>query len=97
MSLPYVVLEFDKNEVLILASGGTLETPQWQFTANFDVSRKGEVTLHLYLRAEMVEPKKRDGLSTQRLALDPSKTSGDARPSAIEPVSYTPLTLPTKA
>ena len=59
MSLPYVVLEFDKNEVLILASGGTLETPQWQFTANFDVSRKGEVTLHLYLRAEMVEPKKK--------------------------------------
>ena len=84
MSLPYVVLEFDKNEVLILASEGDLETPQWQFTANFDVSRKGDVTLHLYLRAEMVEPKKRDRLPTQSLALDPSKTNGDARPSATE-------------
>jgi len=54
MSLPYVVLEFDKNEVLILALGGDLSSPQWQFTANFDVSRRVEVTLHVYLRAEMV-------------------------------------------
>ena len=35
--LPYVVLEFDKNEVLILASGGDLTSPQWQFTANLYV------------------------------------------------------------
>ncbi|WFD18393.1 non-specific serine/threonine protein kinase [Malassezia caprae] len=56
MSLPYVVLEFDKNEVLILALGGDLTAPQWQFTANFDVSRRVEVTLHVYLRAEMVAP-----------------------------------------
>ena len=31
--LPYVVLEFDKNEVLILASSGDVSAPQWQFTA----------------------------------------------------------------
>lgn len=54
MNLPYVVLEFDKNEVLILGSGGDLMSPQWQFTANFDVSRHAEVMLHVYLRAEMV-------------------------------------------
>ncbi|WFD29733.1 non-specific serine/threonine protein kinase [Malassezia sp. CBS 17886] len=54
MALPYVVLEFDKNEVLILASGGDLVAPQWQFTANFDVSRRAEVSLHVYLRAERV-------------------------------------------
>ncbi|PKI83216.1 hypothetical protein MVES_002856 [Malassezia vespertilionis] len=52
--LPYVVLEFDKNEVLILASGGDIEAPHWQFTANFDVSRRTDVTLHIYLRAEVV-------------------------------------------
>ncbi|WFD25175.1 non-specific serine/threonine protein kinase [Malassezia nana] len=56
MSLPYVILEFDKNEVLTLALGGDLSSPQWQFTANFDVSRRTEVTLHVYLRAEMVAP-----------------------------------------
>ncbi|WFD21486.1 non-specific serine/threonine protein kinase [Malassezia equina] len=56
ISLPYVVLEFDKNEVLILALGGDVSSPQWQFTANFDVSRRAEVTLHVYLRAEMVAP-----------------------------------------
>ncbi|KAI3625836.1 hypothetical protein CBS9595_001197 [Malassezia furfur] len=45
--LPYVVLEFDKNEVLILASSGDLSAPQWQFTAYF---------LHVYLRGEAVAP-----------------------------------------
>ena len=29
--LPYVVLEFDKNEVLIDAMGGTLTQPEWNF------------------------------------------------------------------
>lgn len=32
--LPYVVLEFDKNEVLIHALGGSLETPLYSFTTH---------------------------------------------------------------
>lgn len=31
--LPYVVLEFDKNEVIIDALGGTLERPVWHVSA----------------------------------------------------------------
>ena len=31
--LPYVVLEFDKNEVLIDAMGGNLAAPEWNFRA----------------------------------------------------------------
>lgn len=31
--LPYVVLEFDKNEVLIEALGGEWEGPVWRYTA----------------------------------------------------------------
>ena len=31
--LPYVVLEFDKNEVLIEALGGEWDGPVWRYTA----------------------------------------------------------------
>lgn len=50
MALPYVVLEFDKNEVLILGTGGNTISPRWGYTANFDVSRSSEVNLHVYIR-----------------------------------------------
>lgn len=80
ISLPYVVLEFDKNEVLILASGGDLASPQWQFTANFDVSRKGEVTLHIYLRAEMVEPTDKIHHAMRSLSLHPDKSGAYTKP-----------------
>ena len=32
--LPYVVLEFDKNEILIDALGGDLANPIWNYRAN---------------------------------------------------------------
>ncbi|KAG8931274.1 hypothetical protein FRC01_001565 [Tulasnella sp. 417] len=48
--LPYVVLEFDKNEVLIDALGGTIQEPVWMFRAHFDVTRVSEIVLHFYLR-----------------------------------------------
>ncbi|KAF9950660.1 AGC protein kinase Gad8 [Mortierella alpina] len=48
--LPYAVLEFDKNEVLIDALGGELAKPVWQYRANFDVSRVSDVQLSLYIR-----------------------------------------------
>ncbi|KAF9181159.1 AGC protein kinase Gad8 [Haplosporangium sp. Z 767] len=48
--LPYAVLEFDKNEVLIDALGGELSNPVWQYRAHFDVSRVSDVQLGLYIR-----------------------------------------------
>lgn len=32
--LPYVVLEFDKNEILIDAMGGDLACPVWNYRAD---------------------------------------------------------------
>lgn len=32
--LPYVVLEFDKNEILIDALGGDLQKPEWNYRAD---------------------------------------------------------------
>ncbi|CAE6460347.1 unnamed protein product [Rhizoctonia solani] len=49
--LPYVVLEFDKNEVLIDALGGEIAAPVWMYQANFDVSRASEISLQIYLRS----------------------------------------------
>ncbi|KAF9107014.1 AGC protein kinase Gad8 [Mortierella sp. GBA35] len=48
--LPYAVLEFDKNEVLIDALGGEMSNPVWQYRAHFDVSRDSEAQLSLYVR-----------------------------------------------
>lgn len=48
--LPYVVLEFDKNEVLIDALGGDLSAPVWMYSATFDVSRISEISITAYLR-----------------------------------------------
>ncbi|GLB38393.1 putative haspin like kinase domain containing protein [Lyophyllum shimeji] len=56
--LPYLVMEYEVNQVLITPLGGELEKPLYMYQAHFDVSRNSEISLQFYLRAE--EPK-RDG------------------------------------
>ncbi|TEB25035.1 AGC/Akt protein kinase [Coprinellus micaceus] len=48
--LPYIVLEFDKNEILIDALGGDLANPVWNYRADFDVSRTSNISVAAYLR-----------------------------------------------
>ncbi|KAF9465409.1 kinase-like domain-containing protein [Collybia nuda] len=48
--LPYVVLEFDKNEILIDGLGGDLTNPLWNYRADFDVSRTSNISVSAYLR-----------------------------------------------
>ncbi|GJJ13083.1 hypothetical protein Clacol_007333 [Clathrus columnatus] len=48
--LPYVVLEFDKNEILVDALGGELSAPHWLYKAHFDVSRTSSISVSAYLR-----------------------------------------------
>ncbi|TYJ56911.1 hypothetical protein B9479_002356 [Cryptococcus floricola] len=50
--LPYLVLEFDKNEVLVDALGGDLTSPVWMYSATFDVSRISEISGTVYLRTK---------------------------------------------
>ncbi|KAJ7768354.1 kinase-like domain-containing protein [Mycena metata] len=50
--LPYVVLEFDKNEILIDAMDGDLSSPVWNYRAHFDVSRLSSVSVSAYLRTD---------------------------------------------
>ncbi|KAJ7103726.1 kinase-like domain-containing protein [Mycena epipterygia] len=50
--LPYVVLEFDKNEILIDAMDGDLSSPVWNYRAHFDVSRISTVSVSAYLRTD---------------------------------------------
>ncbi|KAF8073758.1 kinase-like domain-containing protein [Lyophyllum atratum] len=56
--LPYLVMEYEVNQVLITPLGGDLEKPLYMYQAHFDVSRNSEISLQCYLRAD--EPK-RDG------------------------------------
>ena len=45
--LPYIVLEFDKNEILIDALGGDLANPVWNYRA--DLSVESESSLGAFL------------------------------------------------
>ncbi|KAH7885322.1 kinase-like domain-containing protein [Phlebopus sp. FC_14] len=50
--LPYLVMEFEVNQVLITPLGGDLEKPLYMYQAQFDVSRNSEISIQCYLRAE---------------------------------------------
>ncbi|KAF4577330.1 AGC protein kinase Gad8 [Pleurotus pulmonarius] len=54
--LPYIVMEYEVNQILITPLGGDLEKPLYMYQAHFDVSRNSEISLQCYLRAE--EPKR---------------------------------------
>ncbi|KII86751.1 hypothetical protein PLICRDRAFT_55660 [Plicaturopsis crispa FD-325 SS-3] len=60
--LPYLVLEYEVNQVLITPLGGELQKPLYMYQAHFDVSRDSELSIQCYLRTE--EPKRGgDGLA----------------------------------
>ncbi|RKP35836.1 putative Serine/threonine-protein kinase gad8 [Dimargaris cristalligena] len=48
--LPYVVIEFEKNEVVVNALGGDASSPLWKYNAPFDVSRVSEIMISIYQR-----------------------------------------------
>ncbi|KAF8546863.1 Pkinase-domain-containing protein [Imleria badia] len=48
--LPYIVLEFDNNQVLVDAMGGDLANPVWNYRTTFDVSRTSNISVSAYLR-----------------------------------------------
>ncbi|TPX33472.1 hypothetical protein SmJEL517_g03615 [Synchytrium microbalum] len=48
--LPYCVLEFDKNEVVVAAKEAGRDTILWQHRAHFDVSREHELAVSIYQR-----------------------------------------------
>ncbi|KZS89665.1 Pkinase-domain-containing protein [Sistotremastrum niveocremeum HHB9708] len=64
--LPYVVLEFDKNQILVDALGGTIDSPQWLYKAHFDVSRTSTISVSAYFRTAPCIP----GTSTNDMGND---------------------------
>ncbi|KZT73916.1 Pkinase-domain-containing protein [Daedalea quercina L-15889] len=54
--LPYLVMEFEVNQVLITPLGGDMSKPLYMYETNFDVSRHSDISIQCYLRTE--EPKR---------------------------------------
>ncbi|OJJ46692.1 hypothetical protein ASPZODRAFT_16440 [Penicilliopsis zonata CBS 506.65] len=57
--LPYALLDFDKNQVFVDAVSGSPENPLWagdNTAFKFDVSRKTELNIQLYLRNPAAPP-----------------------------------------
>ncbi|KAF7298980.1 Non-specific serine/threonine protein kinase [Mycena indigotica] len=57
--LPYLVMEYEVNQVLITPLGGEIDKPIFMYQVHFDVSRNSEISMQCYLRAE--EPKRGEG------------------------------------
>ncbi|KZT28827.1 Pkinase-domain-containing protein [Neolentinus lepideus HHB14362 ss-1] len=53
--LPYLILEFEVNQIIITPLGGVMENPVYMYQAHFDVSHDSEISLQCYLRTD--EPK----------------------------------------
>lgn len=53
--LPYLVIEYEVNQVLITPLGGDVEKPLYMYQAHFDVSRNSEISIQCYLRADKPE------------------------------------------
>ncbi|KAK0562461.1 Serine/threonine-protein kinase [Tilletia horrida] len=73
--LPYLVLEFDRNEIVVDAIAGTINSPVWMSSNHFDVSRPSEISLQVYLRTN--DPPQA-GSAANGGAGDPDKTMTDA-------------------
>ncbi|KAF9643504.1 Pkinase-domain-containing protein [Thelephora ganbajun] len=54
--LPYLVMEFEVNQIVLTPLGGDSKQPVYMYQATFDVSRNSEISLQCYLRTE--EPKR---------------------------------------
>lgn len=54
--LPYLVMEFEVNQIVLTPLGGGIKQPVYMYQAAFDVSRTSEISLQCYLRTE--EPKR---------------------------------------
>lgn len=46
----FLVIEFDKTQIVLEAANGPLESPVWDAVSNFDVSRVETLTLQIYTR-----------------------------------------------
>eukprot|EP00834_Sanchytrium_tribonematis_P002349 NODE_71_length_24927_cov_1.205937.p7 type:complete len:373 gc:universal NODE_71_length_24927_cov_1.205937:1828-710(-) len=45
---PYVVIQYDKNEITMFSSSGKMDTPTWKAKVSFDFTREAELILNVY-------------------------------------------------
>ncbi|KAI9220893.1 kinase-like domain-containing protein [Blastocladiella britannica] len=50
-ALPYIVLAYDKNEVVVNATGGSVTAPVWRARATFDLTHDADLAVHVFLRS----------------------------------------------
>ncbi|CCJ28764.1 unnamed protein product [Pneumocystis jirovecii] len=57
LSFPYLVLEFDRNQVLVdaLAGSSTVCHPRWEYKVNFDVLKPSQLSIQCYLRQTQIQ------------------------------------------
>lgn len=82
----YLVLEYDKNQVILDASGGSLDNPVWDKVSNFDVSRAESLTVQIYARIPVINPTN-ESTSSSFVDKHESGASGSRSPVKHQPGS----------
>lgn len=60
----YLVLEFDKTQVIVDATGGTVDSPIFDTTSNFDVSRAETLSVQVFAKIPIVQDGSNPGISS---------------------------------
>lgn len=81
----FLVIEFDKTQIVLEASGGPLEAPVWNTTSHFDVSRVETLSLQIYTRIPIV-----NSTSTASNTASASPSASGASPTSESQPGKTP-------
>ena len=71
----FLVIEFDKTQIVLEATGGPLESPVWNTLSNFDVSRVETLSLQIYTRIPIVNQTSSSTSSSVPASASPSSSS----------------------
>lgn len=84
--LPYMVLEFDKNEIVLecIPDLSSFHRPVWNFKAKFDVSRRSTLYCQVYLHSTHVNGKSNTDEFLGRAAIKPEFVEGETINSWID-------------
>ncbi|KAL7754002.1 Serine/threonine-protein kinase [Sorochytrium milnesiophthora] len=53
---PYIVISYDRNEIVVNSSQGTLTAPVWRHKATFDLTHDTDATFSVYIRTAPYDP-----------------------------------------
>lgn len=87
----FLVIEFDKTQVVLEATGGPLEAPTWETTSNFDVSRVETLNFQIYTRIPNISASSPSNSTTASSIPSAASLNGSANSSSSNAAPVSPF------